>query len=96
MEAFIDKSQSEIKLLTDYRKTIYRKIERCRDPEEKAALVSKRNDCTKVLAGLRKDIRTAKRVLKDNPKIKENVRIETRMRRERYAPQKQRRRGNER
>ena len=31
VEAFIEKSQSEIKLLTDYRKTLYRKIDRCRE-----------------------------------------------------------------
>ena len=96
VEAFIGKSEEEIKLLTDYRKTLYRKIDRCREPEEKASLVSKRNDCTAVLAELRRDIKTAGRLIEDNPKIKENIRIEERMRQEIYAPKKQRKRDYER
>ncbi len=44
--------------------------DRCREPEEKAALISKRKDCTAVLAELRKDIKTARRLIEDNPKIK--------------------------
>ena len=96
VEAFIGKSEEEIKLLTDYRKALYRKIDRCRDPEEKAALISKRNDCTAVLAELRRDVKTAGRLIEDNPKIKENIRIEERMRQEIYAPKKQRKRDYER
>lgn len=62
----------------------------------KAELVAKRDDCTKALAKLRKDRKTAARIIDDNPKIKENILIEENMRNRYYGINKQRKRGYER
>lgn len=93
---FINRTDSEIKLLTDYRETIRKELASCHDPKRKEALTTKRNNCTAALAGLRRDKKTALQIWEDNPKIKENIRCEERMRRELYAPNKQRKRGYER
>lgn len=96
VESFIQKTDTEIKLLTDYRKILYRDIDSCHNTEEREVLVDKRNDCTKSLALLRKDKKTALRLIEDNPEIKEKIRIEEQMRRELIAPQKYKKRGYER
>lgn len=96
VESFMNKADSEIELLTKYRKMLYRKIGSCHDPDEKATLVAKRDDCTKALAELRKDKKTAAVIIKDNPKIKENILIEENMRCQYLGLTKQRKRGYER
>lgn len=80
MEAFVKTADSEIKLISDYRKMFYREIDSCHDPDEKSRLVAKRDDCTKALAKIRKDKKTAASIIEDNPKIKENILIEENMR----------------
>lgn len=94
--SFIEKNKSEIKLLTNYRKMIRKELASCHDPNREKELTTKRNDCTKALAQLRKEIKTAERLIEDNPKIKENIRIEEQVRQEIYAPKKQRKREYER
>lgn len=69
-EAFINKTEAEMKIISDYRKMLYRDIASCHDPTEKVALIAKRDDCTQALAKLRKDKKTAARIIEDNPKIK--------------------------
>ncbi len=96
VEAFIRNTDSQIKLISDYRKMLYRKIKSCHETTEKTKLVSKRDDCTKVLAKLRKDKKTATRIIEDNPKIKENILIEKNMRNRYYGLNKQRKRDYER
>ena len=96
VESFIEKNKSETKLLTDYRKIIRKELASCHDPDRAQELIAKRNACTAALAGLRKEIKTAERLIEDNPKIKENIRIEEQMRQEIYAPKKQRKREYER
>ena len=92
VERFMERSRAESRLLTDYRKTLYRQIASCRTPAEKETLISKRNDCTAALAVLRKELKTAQGLLDDTPKIRENIRLEERMRQEVYPPNKQKRR----
>ena len=75
---------------------LYRDIASCHDPAEKAALLAKRDNCTQALAKLRKDKKTATRIIEDNPKIKENIRIEETMRNQYFPLNKQRKRGYER
>ena len=94
--SFIEKNKSEIKLLTDYRKMIRKELASCHDPNREKELTTKRNDCTKALAQFRKEIKTAERLIEDNPKIKENIRIEEQMRQKIYAPKKHRKREYER
>ena len=83
-------------LISDYRKMLYRDIDSCHNPDEKAKLVAKRDDCTKALAQLRKDRKTAARIIEDNPKIKENILIEENMRSRYLGLNKSRKRGYER
>lgn len=96
VESFIKNADSEIKLISDYRKMLYRDIDSCHDPDEKTKLVVKRDDCTKALAQLRKDKKTAARIIEDNPKIKENILIEENMRSRYLGLNKSRKRGYER
>lgn len=95
-KAFINKTEAEMKIISDYRKMLYRDIASCHDPIEKAAFIAKRDDCTQALAKLRKDKKTAAKIIEDNPKIKENIRIEETMRNQYYPLNKQRKRGYER
>lgn len=92
VECFIQTTESEIKLLTDYRESLRRSIRSCHEPEEKQALITKRDDCTKALAELRRDKKTAEGILNDQPKIKENIQIEERMR-QGNAPHQHRKRA---
>ena len=96
VEAFIKNTDSKSELISDYRKMLYRKIKSCHEPKEKTKLVAKRDDCTKVLAKLRKDKKTATRIIDDNPKIKENILIEKNMQNRYYGLNKQRKRDYER
>lgn len=96
VEVFIKNTDSQMKLISDYRKMLYRKIKSCHEPTEKTKLVAKRDDCTKVLAKLRKDKKTAARIIDDNPKIKENILIEKNIRNRYYGLNKQRKRDYER
>ena len=96
VEVFIKNTDSQMKLISDYRKMLYQKIKSCHEPMEKTKLVAKRDDCTKVLAKLRKDKKTATRIIDDNPKIKENILIEKNMQNRYYGLNKQRKRDYER
>lgn len=96
VEAFIKNIDSQMELISDYRKMLYRKIKSCHEPTEKTKLVAMRDDCTKVLAKLRKEKKTATRIIEDNPKIKENILIEKNMRNRYYGLNKQRKRDYER
>lgn len=69
-EAFINKAEAEMKIISEYRKMLYRDIASCHNPTEKAVLIAKRDDCTQALAKLRKDKKTAARIMEDNPKSK--------------------------
>ena len=95
-ETFINKAEAEMKIISDYRKMLYRDIASCHNPTEKAVLIAKRDDCTQALAKLRKDKKTAARIMEDNPKIEENIRIEKTMQNQYYPLNKQRKRGYER
>lgn len=96
VESFIKNTDSEINLISDYRKMLYRDIDSCHDTDEKTKLVAKRDNCTKALAQLRKDRKTAARIIEDNPKIKENILIEENMRSRYFGLNKSRKRGYER
>ncbi len=96
VEVFIKNTDSQMELISDYRKMLYRKIKSCHEPTEKTKLVAKRDDCTKVLAKLRKEKKTATRIIDDNPKIKENILIEKNMQNRYYGLNKQRKRDYER
>ena len=82
---FIQETDSSIKEITDVRQKIYNKLRRCTDDEQRTELMQKRDDCTTLLKQLRKEKRIAQTIIDDNPKIKENIRIETQARNKAYG-----------
>ena len=93
VDAFITSTKSQIEAVTAQRNNLYNQLRRCTDPERITELKSKRDDCTAVLKELRKDAKTAEGIVERNPKIKEQIAIEERMRQELRPPQKHRKRG---
>ena len=93
VDAFITSTKSQIEAVTAQRTKLYNQLRRCTDPERITELKSKRDDCTAVLKELRKDAKTAEGIIDRNPKIKEQIAIEERMRQELRPLQKHRKRG---
>ena len=77
VKGFINETDTSIKEVADARQKIYNKLRRCDDDEKRTELMSRRDDCTTLLKQLRKEKRIAQTIIEDNPKIKENIRIET-------------------
>ena len=77
VNSFIQETESSIKEITEVRQKIYNKLRRCDDDEKRTELLSRRDDCTTLLKQLRREKRIALSIIEDNPKIKENIRIET-------------------
>ena len=76
VSGFINETDSSIHEITEARQKIYNKLRRCSD-DERPQLLKNRDDCTTLLKQLRKEKRVAQTIIEDNPKIKENIRIET-------------------
>jgi hypothetical protein len=85
VSGFIQETDSSIKEVTDARQKIYNKLRRCTDDEQRTELMQKRDDCTTLLKQIRKEKRVAQTIIEDNPKIKENIRIETQARNKAYG-----------
>lgn len=81
---FINTSNEQIKLIENQRQHIYNKLRRCTNTDKRAELLSERNDCTSTLKGLRKNIRTANHIIKDNPEIKFNIEAEQNIQQQRF------------
>lgn len=96
VNTFIKDTESQISTVTASRTKIYNKLRRCTDPGQIEALKRQRNDCTAVLKELRNDIKTAEHILDRNPRMKEEIAIETEMRQELRPPLKHRKRSYER
>ena len=77
VQSFITKTDQDIKEVTELRQRIYNKLRRCDDDDKRNGLLKSRNDCTTLLRQLRKEKRIAETIIEDEPKIKENIRIET-------------------
>lgn len=85
VNVFISMSTEQIKMLDNERKHIYNKLRRCTEEDTKAELISKRNDYTAVIRRIRRDVKTAKSIIEDNPKIKQNIRAEQSTQQQRFA-----------
>ena len=81
---YINHSEQGIKEVTELRQKIYNKLRRCNDEGRISELKKSRDDCTTLLRQLRKNKRIAETIIEDEPKIKENIRIETQARNEAY------------
>lgn len=90
---FADKKINEIKA-TDIinwqnkfekqRQYCYNKMRRCKEPCVMAELKSKRDDFTKTLSLLRKEVKVATNILEDNDEIKSNMKAEKAMQQKRF------------
>lgn len=76
VQGFITETEQSIKEVTELRSKVYNKLRRCDDPEQREKLFKHRDDCTALLKQLRKEKKIAETIIEDNPKIKENIRIE--------------------
>lgn len=85
VNVFISMSTEQIKMLNNERKHIYNKLRRCTEKDTKAELISKRNDYTAVIRRIRRDVKTAKSIIEDNPKIKQNIKAEQSIQQQRFA-----------
>lgn len=85
VNVFISMSTEQIKMLNNERKCIYNKLRRCTDQDTKAELISKRNDYTAVIRCIRRDVKTAKSIIEDNPKIMQNIRTEQSLQHQRFV-----------
>ena len=74
--ALIDSKNQQIDTLTGQREKIYNRLRRCNDPDAKSQLKLQRDQLTKELTSLRKDIKTAQQIQVSEPKMKENIRAE--------------------
>ena len=68
-----------------FKRKIYNKLRRCDNEGRISELKKSRDDCTTLLRQLRKNKRIAETIIEDEPKIKENIRIETQARNEAYG-----------
>ena len=80
VEAFIGDIENQMKDITAARQKIYNRLRRCNDPEKINELKAERDSCTEKLAELRKELKTAKGIIEDVPKIREELLKEAQMR----------------
>ena len=83
-------------MLEKERNRIRARMNRTDNPAEKEKYKSKRDDITTVITSMRKDNKTAKHIIEDSPKIKEDIAKEEQAKQQRYVVQQrnQRRRRN--
>ena len=74
--ALIDSKNQQIGTLTEQRNKIYNRLRRCNGTDQISQLKSQRDQLTKELTSLRKDIKTAQQIQVSEPKVKENIRAE--------------------
>ena len=96
VESFAASTKSDMETVTAQRTKLYNQLRRCTDPVRITEVKSKRDDCTAVLKELRKDLKTAQGILERNPKMKEQIAIEEKMRQELRPPQRRKNRSRER
>lgn len=77
--AFVENTDQHIKEITSERQRIYNKLRRCRDPEVVKELKAERDLYTSQLAYLRKELKTAKGIIADVPRMKEEITKEYQM-----------------
>lgn len=87
VQQFIETNTEQIKMLEKERNRIRARMNRTDDPAEKEEYKSKRDDITTVLTSMRKDNKTAKHIIEDSPKIKEDIAKEEQAKQQRYVVQ---------
>lgn len=79
VEQFIGQTEQKISEITSERQQIYNKLRRCSDPEVIKELKAERDLCTGQLTELRKELKTAKGIMADAPRMKEEITKEYQM-----------------
>ncbi len=87
VKQFIETNTEQIKTLEKERNRIRARMNRTDNPAEKEQYKSQRDDITTVLTAIRKDNKTAKHIIEDSPKIKENITKEERAMQQRFIVQ---------
>lgn len=93
---FIASNNEQIKVLEKERNRIRARMNRTDNPDEKAKYKAQRDDITTVLTAIRKDNKTAKHILEDSPKIKEDIVKEQRAMQQRIIVQQRNHRNRRR
>ena len=93
---FIDSNNEQIKTLEKERNRIRARMNRTNDPDKKEKYKSQKDDITTVLTAIRKDNKTAKHILEDSPKIKEDIAKEERAMQQRFVVQQRNHRNRRR
>ena len=81
---FISTTKEQIIYIEKQRQHCYNKMRRCKEPSVMAELKSKRDDFTKTLSLLRKEVKVATNILEDNDEIKRNMKAEKAMQQKRF------------
>lgn len=81
---FISTTKEQIVSLEKQRQHCYNKMRRCKEPSVMAGLKSKRDDFTKTLSLLRKEVKVATNILEDNDEIKHNMKAEKAIQQKRF------------
>lgn len=81
---FISTTKEQIIYIEKQRQHCYNKMRRCKEPSVMAELKSKRDDFTKTLSLLRKEVKVATNILEDNDEIKHNMKTEKAMQQKRF------------
>jgi len=76
VSALIDSKNQQINYHDRQRNKIYNRLRRCNDQNEISQLKSQRDELTKNLTALRKDLKTAQQIQVSEPKMKENIQVE--------------------
>lgn len=76
VQRFLETTEEKMQGFIADRNKIRNKQRNCRDPAERERLKRLCADCTTVIEGLRKEVKTAQNILDDNPKIKELLECE--------------------
>lgn len=87
---FISKTGTDMETVSYARNKVRNKLRNCTDPDRIAFLKSERDRYTAVLTQMRKEVKTAKAILADTPKMKADLRVEHELLREQQGLNKQR------
>ena len=96
VNAFIASNNEQIEVLEKERNRIRARMNRTDNPDEKEKYKIQRDNITTVLTAIRKDNKTAKHILEDSPKIKEDIAKEERARQQRFIVQQRNHRNRRR
>lgn len=81
---FISATKEQIAFVENQRQYCYNKMRHCKQPSVMAELKSKRDDFTKILSLLQKEVKVATNILEDNDEIKHNMKAEKVMQQKRF------------